>query len=89
MGLSQADIAAAAGVHQSTVSRWLNYRGVAEIRARHVLLLEERLGLPLGTLLRPHEAYRGADAALRARDLEDFAAAATQLGTRPRKAGAK
>lgn len=89
MGLSQADIAAAAGVNQSTVSRWLHYRGVTELRARHVLLLEERLGLPLGTLLRPHEAYRGVDAALRERDLEEFADAASQLGARARKARAK
>jgi transcriptional regulator with XRE-family HTH domain len=49
-GLTQEDIARAAGVNQSTVSRWLRYRGLAGIPAQTVMLLENALGLPHGWL---------------------------------------
>lgn len=51
-GLSQNDLAAAAGVVQSSVSRWLNYdeASLRNLTVSVVLRLERALKLPHGTL---------------------------------------
>lgn len=52
LGLSQQDVADGARVSQSTVSRWLMYKGL-EGAAAGAISLENALGLPHGWLTRP------------------------------------
>src|SRR6478736_1898260 len=47
----QKDVANAANVDQSTVSRWLNYQGLVELAATKILRIERGLNLPTGALL--------------------------------------
>lgn len=51
-GLSQKQIAAMAGVKQSSISRWLSYE-IDSLQVRHVMALEEGMGLEHGTLTKP------------------------------------
>lgn len=51
-GLSQKEIAAMAGVRQSSVSRWLAYE-VANLPVRYTMALEDAMGLAHGVLTSP------------------------------------
>ena len=51
-GIGQQELAKAAEVAQSSVSRWLHYQ-INGLTARHVIALEKALGLPFGWLLEP------------------------------------
>jgi transcriptional regulator with XRE-family HTH domain len=54
--LSQKEVADAAGVKQSSISRWLAYK-IDSLQVRHVMALEERMGLPHGALTSPPAAF--------------------------------
>lgn len=56
-GFSQEQVAAIAGVSQSTISRWLHY-GIESLQVRHVMALERGMGLEHGTLTRPPAAFQ-------------------------------
>ena len=56
-GLSQKQIAAMAGVKQSSVSRWLAYE-IASLPIRYVMALEEGMGLEHGVLTRPPAPFQ-------------------------------
>jgi transcriptional regulator with XRE-family HTH domain len=55
-GLSQEELAAMVGVAQSTISRWLHY-GIESLQVRHVMMLEDGMGLEHGTLTKPPAAF--------------------------------
>ena len=48
--MSQADVAKAGGVNQSTVSRWLHYKSIAGIALETMVRLETALQIPPGWL---------------------------------------
>jgi hypothetical protein len=54
--LSQEQLAAMAGVGQSTISRWLHYN-IDALQVRHVMALEHGMGLEHGTLTKPPAAF--------------------------------
>lgn len=57
-GWYQADVAKHAGVSQSTVSRWMNYRGIEGWKIVDILRLEEAMGLAHGDLTLSSTALR-------------------------------
>lgn len=51
LGFFQADVARVAAVNQSAVSRWLHYKGLADLPAARIIMIERGLGLKPGALL--------------------------------------
>lgn len=60
-GFFQKDVARAARVTQSAVSRWINYDSLERLAAAKIIMIEKGLGLPLGVLL-PQSAPEDSEA---------------------------
>lgn len=77
LGKSREDLAKLAGVNPSTITRWLQYKGLGGVNRGAVENLERGLGVPAGTLM----ASPGVQAALgKGTSLASVADAAAALG---------